>query len=437
MEWWLVLLLIFGFLIGVMVTGLPVAFCFILLNFIGVYIYWGGDIGLSQLILSIYSSLGKFTLLPVPMFVLMGEVMFHSGMGLSMIDVLDKWLGRLPGRLGLLAVGSATMFSTMSGSTMATTAMLGALLTPEMEKRGYKKPMSIGPVMGSGGLAMLIPPSGLAVLLAAVAEISVGRLLMAGVIPGLVIAFFYASYVIVRCMLQPSIAPAYEVRHIPLTEKVTATVKHVLPLGFIVFVVLGFIFMGIATPTEAAALGALSCLILAAFYRRLNWELVKKSVTGTVQVTVMTFMILSGAVAFSQILAFSGATKGLLEFVVVLPLAPMVLFIAMQGILLVLGMFMSAVAIMMISIPIYMPIVEALGFDQIWFGLIMLINMEMAMTTPPFGMLLFVMKGVAPKGTTMGDIYRAGIPFLLCDLVTMLVVIAFPMVALWLPNLMR
>ena len=437
MEWWLVLLLIFGFLIGVMVTGLPVAFCFILLNFIGVYIYWGGDIGLSQLILSIYSSLGKFTLLPVPMFVLMGEVMFHSGMGLSMIDVLDKWLGRLPGRLGLLAVGSATMFSTMSGSTMATTAMLGALLTPEMEKRGYKKPMSIGPVMGSGGLAMLIPPSGLAVLLAAVAEISVGRLLMAGVIPGLVIAFFYASYVIVRCMLQPSIAPAYEVRHIPLTEKVTATVKHVLPLGFIVFVVLGFIFMGIATPTEAAALGALSCLILAAFYRRLNWELVKKSVTGTVQVTVMTFMILSGAVAFSQILAFSGATKGLLEFVVVLPLAPMVLFIAMQGILLVLGMFMSAVAIMMISIPIYMPIVEALGFDQIWFGLIMLINMEMAMTTPPFGMLLFVMKGVAPKGTTMGDIYRAGIPFLLCDLATMLVVIAVPAVALWLPGLMR
>ncbi|MFC1902567.1 TRAP transporter large permease subunit [Chloroflexota bacterium] len=215
MEWWLVLIIIFGFLIGAMVTGLPVAFCFILLNFIGVYIFWGGEIGLSQLILSIFSSLAKFTLLPVPMFLLMGEVMFHSGMGLNMIDVLDKWLGRLPGRLGLLAVGAATMFSTMSGSTMATTAMLGTLLTPEMEKRGYKKPMSIGPVMGSGGLAMLIPPSGLAVLLAAVAEISIGRLLIAGIIPGLLIAFFYASYVIIRCRFQPSIAPAYEVPHFP------------------------------------------------------------------------------------------------------------------------------------------------------------------------------------------------------------------------------
>ena len=168
-----------------------------------------------------------------------------------------------------------------------------------------------------------------------------------------------------------------------------------------------------------------------------KWQLVKKSVSGTLRVTVMTLMILSGAVAFSQILAFSGATAGLLEFVTTLTLAPIILFIAMQGILLFLGMFMSAVAIMMISVPIYMPIIYALGFDPIWFGLIMLINMEMAQTTPPFGMLLFVMKGVAPKGTTMGDIYRAGIPFLLCDLATMLLVIAFPVIALWLPGLMR
>ncbi|MFC1902583.1 TRAP transporter large permease subunit [Chloroflexota bacterium] len=436
MEWWLVLLIIFSFLIVVMLSGLPIAFCFMLLNIIGVYIFWGGEVGLSQLILSVFTSLGRFTLMPVPMFVLLGEVMFHSGMGLNMIDVLDKWLGRLPGRLGLLAVASATMFSTMSGSTMATTAMLGTLLTPEMEKRGYKKPMSIGPIMGSGGLAMLIPPSGLAVLLAAVAEISIGRLLIAGIIPGLVIAFFYASYVIFRCWLQPSIAPSYEVPSTSLAEKLIATVKYVLPLGSIVFVVLGFIFLGIATPTQAAALGAVSCLVLATFYGKLNWDLVKKSVTGTVQVTAMTFMIIGGAVAFSQVLGFSGATKGLLGFVVGLPLAPIILFIAMQAILLILGMFMSAVAIMMISIPIYMPIIYALGFDPIWFGLIMLINMEMAMTTPPFGMLLFVMRGVAPKGTTMVDIYLAGIPFLLCDLSTMLLIIAFPIVALWLPGMM-
>ena len=367
----------------------------------------------------------------------MGEVMFQSGLGFSMIDALDKWLGRLPGRLGLLAVGSATLFSVTSGSTIATTGMLGTMLTPEMEKRGYKKPMSIGPIMGSGGLAMLIPPSSLAVILAAVAEISIGRLLMAGVIPGLVIAFFYASYIVGRSYLQPSIAPAYDVAPSPLFEKVVTTVKYVLPLGFIIFLVLGFIFLGLATPSEAAAAGAFGCFILAAIYKRLNWEMVKKAITGTVSVTVMTLMIMAGGIAFSQVLAFSGASKGLLEFVVGLPIAPIVLFLAMQGILLVLGTVMSSMALIMISIPIYMPIISIMGWDPIWFALVMLIAVEMGMTTPPFGMLLFVMKGVAPPGTTMGDIYRAGIPFLMCDLVAMLLIVAFPMIALWLPNIMR
>ena len=437
MEWWLVFLLILVFLIGVMVTGLPVAFCFMLLNLIGVFIFWSGEAGLSQLILSLYASIGTWSLLPIPMFVLMGEVMFQSGMGLAMIDVLDKWLGRLPGRLSLLAVGSATMFSTTSGSSIATTGMLGAILAPEMEKRGYKKPMSIGPIMGSGGLAMLIPPSSFAVLLASLAEISIGKLLIAGIVPGLVVATFYASYIIIRCRLQPSIAPAYKVMPTPLSEKVVATVKYVLPLAVIVFMVLGLILLGVATPTEAAAMGAVGCFILAAFYRKLNWETVRKSVTGTVEITIMTLMILTGAVTFSQILVFSGASEGLLHFVVSLPLAPIVLVMAMQIVLLVLGSFMSATAMMMISVPIYMPIIFALGFDPIWFGLLMLLNIEMAMTTPPFGMLLFVMKGVAPSGTTMGDIYRAGIPFLLCDLATMLLIIAFPIIALWLPGLMR
>ena len=398
---------------------------------------WGGEAGLSQLILSLRTAVATFILVPIPMFILMGEVMFQSGMGMSMIDALDKWLGRLPGRLGLLSVGAATVFSMTSGAAMATTALLGSTLTPEMEKRNYKKPMSIGPIIGSGGLAMLIPPSGLAVLLAAIAEISIGRLLIAGVFPGLVIAILYAAYIISRCYLQPSVAPPYEVAPTPLSQKFSATAKHVLPLGFIIFLVIGVILLGIATPTEAAAMGAVGSFILAAFYGKLKWELVKKSIVGTAQITVMIFMIIAGAVAFSQILAFSGASGGLLTFVLGLPLAPIFILIAMQVVLLLMGMFMDPAGIMMVSLPIFMPVVYALGWDPIWFGLIMLINIEMGMSTPPFGVLLFVMKGVAPPNTTMGDIIRAGIPFLICDTLAIALIIAFPVIALWLPGLMR
>lgn len=436
MDWWLILLIIFGCLIILMASGLPVAFTFLLFNIVGVYLFWGGEAGLSQLVLSMHSSIAKFTFLPVPMFILLGEVMFQSGLALNMIDTLDKWLGALPGRLGLLAVGSGTLFSTMSGSTMGTTAMLGALLTPEMEKRGYKKPMSIGPVMGSGGLAMLIPPSGLAVVLAAVAEISVGELLISGIIPGLLVAALYTSYIILRCWLQPSIAPPYRVSSVSFSQKILLTLRNVLPMGFIIVIVLGFIFLGIATPTEAAAMGALGSFVLAAIYGKLTWQVVKNSFVGTARVTIMTLIIITGAVAFSQILAFSGATRGLLAFVTALPVAPIILLIAMQVVLIIMGMFMAAVAVMMITIPIFMPIVYALGWDPIWFGLLFLLNTEMSMTTPPFGMLLFVMKGVAPPNTTMGEIIKAGAPFLLCDAIALILIIAFPSLALWLPSMM-
>jgi len=414
-----------------------VAFCFMLVNVIGVFIVWGGEAGLRQLSLSIFASLSTFTLMPVPLFVLMGEVMFLSGLGFSMIDALDKWLGRLPGRLGLLAVAAGALFSTMSGSTIGTTAMLGSVLSPEMERRGYKKPMSIGPIMGSGGLAMIIPPSALAVILASLAEISIGKLLIAGVIPGLLIALFYGTYIVGRCYLQPSIAPQYAVAATPLSKKLMLSVKHILPLGLIMFMVLGLIFLGVTTPSEAAATGTLSCFVLAAMFRGLNWEVVKKSISSTMMITGMVFLIIAGATAFSQILAFSGASRGIVNFVAGLPLTPIMVLMAMQVGAWALGTMMSSVPVIMITIPIYMPIVQALGFDPIWFALILLINLEMSQTTPPFGILLFAMRGVASPDTTMGDIIRAGLPFLVCDLAAMLLVIAFPVLALYLPSLMH
>ena len=430
-------MIIFGSFAILLVSGMPVAFCFLVLNVIGVAFLWGGEAGLKQLTLSMFESVSSWSLLPVPLFIIMGEVMFHTGIAPLLIDAIDKWLGRLPGRLGLLAVGAGTLLSTLTGTSLASVAMLGSVLVPEMEKRGYKKSMCLGPILGTGGLAMMIPPSTLAVLLGCLGQISVGKLLIAIIVPGLLMATLYATYIISRCKLQPSVAPVYEVPAISLLEKITAVVRHILPLGLIVLAVTGTIFLGVATPTEAAAAGAFATFILAVAYRRLNWEVVKKSSLGTVQVTIMLFMIISGAKAFSQILAYTGATRGLIELAVGLPLAPIFIIVAMMVLVLIMGCFMDVVAMMMICLPVYIPVVNALGFDPVWFGVLFLLNVEMAATSPPFGLTLFVMKGVAPRDTTMGDIYRAGLPFLGCDLIVMALMIAFPAIALWLPGLMR
>lgn len=436
MEWQFILLLIFGSLVILMATGMPVAFCFMLINVVGMYVFFGMT-GLEQLVISMYRTLNSFILLPVPLFILMGEVMFHSGIAPVLIRTLDKWLGRLPGRLSLLAVGAGTLFSTLTGTSLASVAMLGSVLMPEMEQQGYKKSMTLGPILGSGGLAMMIPPSALAVLCGAIAEISIGRILVGIIIPGLLMAAIYAAYIIIRCRLQPSIAPTYEVTPTPLSEKLVATARYVLPQGIIIFLVIGVIFLGIATPSEAAATGAIGTIIVALLYRRLNWEVVKKATIGTLSVTGMLFLIIAGATAFSQVLAYSGASAGLSALATELPVAPIFVIMAMQVVILFLGAFMDVVSIMMITLPIFVPVVLSLGFNPVWFAVIFLINIEVAGISPPFGLSLFVMKGVATPDTTMGDIYRAALPFCGLSLIAMSLIIAFPLLALWLPGLMR
>jgi tripartite ATP-independent transporter DctM subunit len=436
LEWHLVLLFVFGSLIILMLTGMPVAFCFMFINLVGMYVFFGGMAGLEHLITSIYTSLNTFILLPVPLFILMGEVMFHSGIAPILVETLDKWLGRVPGRLSLLAIGAGTLFSTLTGTSLASVAMLGSVLAPEMEQKGYKKSMSLGPILGSGGLAMMIPPSALAVLCGAIGEISISKILIAIIIPGLLMALLYAAYVIIRCRLQPSIAPAYEVTPTPLSEKLVAIVRYVLPQGLVVFLVVGVIFLGIATPSEAAATGAMGTVGLALIYGRLNWEVLNKAIIGTLSVTGMLFLIIAGATAFSQVLAFSGASTGLTELATGLRVAPIFIIIAMQVVILFLGGFLDVVSIMMITLPIFVPVIRSLDLSPVWFAVIFLLNIEMAGTSPPFGMSLFVMKGVAPPGTTMGDIYRAALPFLGCDVIAMVLIIAFPGLVLWLPGLM-
>jgi tripartite ATP-independent transporter DctM subunit len=315
--------------------------------------------------------------------------------------------------------------------------MLGSVLVPEMEQQGYKKPMSLGPILGSGGLAMMIPPSALAVLCGAIAEISISKILIGIILPGLLMAAAYASYIIIRCWFQPHIAPPYEVAPRPFSEKLLITAKYVLPQGIIIFLVVGVIFLGIATPSEAAATGAFGTIAVAFFYGRMSWGVLKKSVIGTLGVTGMLFLIMAGATAFSQVLAYSGASSGLSEFATELSVAPIVIIMAMQVVVLFLGCFLEPVSIMMITLPIFVPVAVSMGFNPVWFAVMFLINIEMATTSPPFGLTLFVMKGVAPPDTTMGDIYRAALPFLYCDLVVIALILLFPTLALWLPGLMR
>ena len=433
MEWWEVFTFFIGGLVLLLLTGFPIAFAFLCMDLLGILVFIGHR-GVYQAPLQIFSSLSTFTLAPIPLFIFMGELMFHSGVAYRTIDVLDKWLGRLPGRLSLLAAGGGTLFSALSGSTLANTAMLGTVLMPDMQRRGYHTAMSVGPIVGVGGLAMLIPPSSLAVVLAALGHISVSKILVGGVVPGLLLGAMFALYIILRCWLNPDLAPHYEVAASTWSERILLLVRYVLPLGIIIFMVLGLMLLGVATPTEAAASGVLGTIVVIALFKRITFKVLKDAITGTLEITVMIFMIIAASNTFSSLLAYSGATQGLLGVVKGLELPPLMILVGMQLLVFLLGMFMETISIMMICLPIFMPIVKILGFDPVWFGVIMLINFEMGLITPPFGMLLFVMKGVAPEGISIEEICRAAMPFILCDALAILLIIIFPALALWLPS---
>ena len=380
----------------------------------------------------IYDGIGTFVLIPIPLFILMGELMFHSGIAFNTIDIIDKWLSRLPGRLSLLAAASGTLFAATSGSTLANTALLGTVLLPEMRKRGYKTSMAVGPIIGVGGLAMLIPPSALGVVFASIARVSVSKILVGGVLPGLLLGGCFIIYILIRCTLNPSLAPSFKSESTPLGRKLIDSVKYILPMGFIVFMVLGLIILGMATPSEAAASGTVATLIVVALYGRFSKDVMVKSIQGTLTISIMVLTIIAASKTFSNILAFSGATRGLLDVIEHLDVHPLVILLSMQVLVFFLGAFMETVSIMMITLPIFMPIVHFLGMDPIWFGVIMLINLEMGQITPPFGMLLFVMKGVTPKDISIDKICWAAVPYICFDIIVMALIIIFPPIVLWL-----
>jgi tripartite ATP-independent transporter DctM subunit len=436
MDWLFMFVIILFLLIFLFFLGVPVAFSFLFVNILFAYFFWGGHDGLTQMVLSIARSVTVFSLLPVPLFLLMGEVMFLFGIAQNMMDALEKWMGRVPGRLSLLAVVGGVLFATLSGSSMAGCAMLGQTLLPEMEKRGYKIELTLGPIMGCGTLAAMIPPSALGVLLASLAQVSVGDFLLSIVFPGLLMAFLFAVYIIVRCLLNPDLAPRYSVERVSFRKKMILSAKYILPLGLVIFSVIGLIVLGIATPTESAAVGALVCFILAFAYKGIRRDIVAQSLVRSTKVTAMMFMILTGATAFSQILAYTGATPNLVSFATTLPLSPLVVVIVMQFILIIMGTFMEPLSILMVALPIYMPIIRQLGIEPLSFCAVLLINMEMATISPPVGLVLYTMKAVAPQ-YTMGQIYRASIPFVIIDVFAMALLMIFPGIATYLPSIAK
>jgi tripartite ATP-independent transporter DctM subunit len=435
-QWWLIISLLFGGMVFLLLTNLPIAFAFLVVNMVAAYFFLGGIPGLVGVVTGAFTSITTFTLLPVPFFILMGELIFHSGLGLNAVNVLDKWLGNLRGRLSLLAIIMGVIIGALSGSTIATCALLGTILLPQMLEKGYSKNMSLGPLMGVGTVDALIPPNALTVVLASLANMDVGQLLMAGIPAGLIMSSLYFIYIVLWLRFKPEEAPMYAVPRIPLKEKVRVTAQYLLPLGFIIFMVIGLIFLGVATPTEAAATGTLGSFILALIYRRLSWEILKKSVMSTVKVTVMIFMIIIVSSTYGEILAFTGAAAGMTNFITNITIPPIVILIGMLIVVLIMGCFMETVAIMMITIPIYMPVINAFGFNKIWFGVMMLIALETGLITPPFGVTLFVMKGVAPPDVTMGDIWRAVTPYVIVDILCIALVMVMPFLATVVPNLM-
>lgn len=436
MPWWETLALLFGILTVLLLVGLPAGFAFLAINLVGAVIYLGGEAGLMQVVRNGVASITNFSLTPIPFFVLMGEVLFHTGVAMKAIDAFDNLVWRMPGRLAVVAIVAGTVFSAISGSTVATTALLGSLLLPEMLKRGYQPRMAMGPIMGIGGVDMLIPPSALTVLLGSLAGISISGLLVAGVVPGILLATMFVGWIVVRCLLDPTLAPAFEHQRVVGWARWRPLLVYVTPLVAIFVVVILSMTEGWATPTESAAVGAAATVLVAAIYRALTWRALARALTGTAAISGVILFIIIGATTFSQILSFSGATNGLVSLVQGASLSPWLVLGGMMLILLVLGCFVDQVSMMLITLPFFMPLVAHYGWDPLWFGVMFLICMQLGLLTPPFGMLLFTMRGVAPKHVSTREIFVSVLPYVGFGLLMLLLVMAFPPLATWLPGVM-
>ncbi len=437
MDWVLPLGLMLGGLGTLLILGVPVAFAFLAVTLVGAWEVMGGERGLVQLTRSSAQSIANFQLAPIPLFILMGELLFQSGVARRAVDAIEHTVVRIPGRLSVVTVLGGTIFAALSGSTIANTAMLGSTLLPRMLAKGYRPAMAMGPIMASGAIAMLIPPSALAVLVGSLTGISIAGLMIAGVVPALLLAALFVTYIVVRCTLSPALAPLDDSgRSMTLAERWRPFLLNVVPLSLLFVVVIGSLLLGLATPTESAALGCVAALCASAAYGSLTLAGVGRALMETVKLAVMILFIIAASQTFSQVLSFSGATSGLVETIAEYRLTPPVMLCIVVAVLLFLGCFIDQVSMLMVTVPVFVPLAAAAGIDPLVLGVVYLLTMEIALLTPPFGLLLFVMRGVAPAGITMRQIYGAVGPFLAIKFLVLALLMTAPGLGTWLPGQM-
>ena len=430
-----VLVIMFASLVGLLLTGLPLAFTLGSLALVFTITLWG-PAALSVTVLNLFDTMQSESLLAIPLYVMMASVLQRSGVIESLYKAMELWSRRLPGGLAVGTIAICTIIAAMTGIVGAAVAAMGMLALPSMLKRNYQPELAIGTICAGGTLGILIPPSVITIVYAVTAQASIGQMFIAGVIPGLLLASLYIGYIVLRATLNPSIAPRPEENEdITWAMRVAALKSLVLPMLIIVGV-LGTIYMGIATPTEAAAVGVALAFVSALIERRFGWELLRGVGMDVVKVTTMILWITIGARAFVAIFTGTGGADFLLGFIQDMDANRWVVLAVMLAILFFLGMFLDEIGIILLCVPVFLPVIDFLDFDRLWFGILFLVSAQMAYISPPFGYTLFYMKGVLPAGIGMGTVYRAIIPFMLLQAFGILICALFPELVLWLPKTM-
>lgn len=435
MPWWLLLLILFGSLLFLLMMGLPVAFSLGIVSVVASVVLWwpNPQQGLYGISLSGFNEMTNFLLVCVPLFILMAEVIFRSGMGNDTYEVVHKFLGGLPGGLGMAAIVFGMIFGAASGASTAGTATVGLLSIPEMRRRNYNAALA-GAIVGfAGALSIVIPPSIIFILYGVLSGVSIGALFMGGIIPGILATVLACIYLFVRAKLKPEDAPKAEPSS--FKEKFTSLWK-VWAMFTVIIALLTAIYTGITTPTEASAVASLLVFIIAALQKRLTWKVVRESVIHTVKITTMIGWIIIGAMAFGFVVTKSGAAAGLTEWLVSLPVPKLVIVFVLMIAYLIMGMFIDPVGIIMMTTPILIPVLNALQIDPLWFGVMVTVNMCAGNISPPMGVNIYIVKGLAPDIDTAA-LFKEVLPFVIIDFIVILAVMFYPPLATWIPSMMH
>ena len=430
---WLPLAILVGCILLGLALGVPVAFTLGGAAVIVALLFLGPG-GLAFVAINTFGAMNTLILIAMPLFIFMASLLQESGVADGLYDSISQWLAPLRGGLSIGTVLICTVIAAMSGVTTTGVVTMGLIALPPILKRGYNKSIILGPIMAGGALGILIPPSVSFILFGMFAKLSIGRLFAGGIIPGFILSFFYCSYIGIRCHFQPHLAPIVPPEErVSLRKKIALSNGLVLPI-LLILGVLGAIFAGIASPTEAAAVGAAGAIVCAVINRQFSWLALKAAAYRALVVNGMIMWIIFGAFCFVCVFVKTGGAELIQGWILGLEVKPAFVVIVMMLSYCIMGCFLGEVEQMIITIPVYLPILVNLGYDPVWFGVLFLINMQMAYLTPPFGMCLFYMKGVVPPEITVTDLYRSIIPFISIQMLCLALVMYFPQLALYLPN---